>query len=80
MTPFQLYQIASILLLAALLFLPVSKIIWILSVRRLQRKLGRELTPPEIAGQRRRARFTAFLIVLPFSYVFNLNLFKSFYG
>ena len=38
------------LLLAALLFWPMSKLIWVLSVRRLQRKLDRDLTEVEITG------------------------------
>ena len=45
-----------VMLLAALLFWPMSKLIWVLSVRRLQRKLGRQLQEKEIAGQMNRAR------------------------
>ena len=44
-----------VLLLAALLFWPMSKLIWVLSVRRLQRKLARTLDEAEIAGQVTRA-------------------------
>ena len=68
------YFVISVLALAALLFFPVSKLIWVVSVRRLQRKLGRELEEAEIQGQARRARFIAVLLCLPFSYLFNLNL------
>ncbi len=68
------YFVISVLVLAALLYLPVSKLIWVVSVRRLQRKLGRELDEAEVRGQAKRARFIAFLLCLPFSYLFNLNL------
>ncbi|MEE4378976.1 MAG: hypothetical protein V2J55_15905 [Candidatus Competibacteraceae bacterium] len=74
------YFIFSVLLLAALLFFPASKIIWLLSMRRLQRKTGREPNPEEIAGQRQRARFIAVFLVLIFSYLFNLNLLGTLYG
>ena len=43
-------------LLALLLFFPVSKLIWVLSVRRLQRRLARELSPEELNAQLKRAR------------------------
>ncbi|MDJ0861501.1 MAG: hypothetical protein QNJ87_15385 [Gammaproteobacteria bacterium] len=68
------YFVISVLVLAALLYLPVSKLIWVVSVRRLQRKLGRELDEAEVRGQAKRARFIALLLCLPFSYLFNLNL------
>lgn len=62
-----------VVLLAALLFYPVSQWIWVLSVRRLQRKLDRELSQPEIAGQRRRAWVIASVICPVFSVLFNLS-------
>ena len=68
------YFVISVLALAALLFYPVSKLIWVVSVRRLQRKLGRELDQAEIQGQLKRARFIAVLLCIPFSYLFNLNI------
>jgi len=68
------YFFISVIILAALLFFPVSHMIWVLSVRRLQRKWQRTLTPAELAGQRNRARFISLLIVLIFSALFNLNL------
>ena len=64
----------SVFVLAALLFFPMSKLIWVLSVRRLQRRLGRELNEGEVQGQLRRARIIAVLLSLTFSYFFNLNL------
>lgn len=63
-----------VLVLAALLFLPVSKLIWVLSVRRLQRKTGRELSEEELRGQLKRARVIAVLVSLIFSFLFNANL------
>ncbi len=60
-------------LLAALLFIPVSRLIRGFSVRRLQRKLNRELTEAEIGGQLQRARLIAFVLVTIFSLLFNFN-------
>lgn len=63
-----------VLILAALLFLPVSKLVWVLSVRRLQRKTGRELSDEELRGQLKRARVIAVFVTLVFSLLFNANL------
>ena len=68
------YFLLSVLVLAALLFFPISKLIWVFSVRRLQRKLNRELNQTEIAGQMSRARFISIFVSLLFSYLFNLNM------
>lgn len=62
-----------VLILAGLLFYPVSKLIWVVSVRRLERKWGRELSPQERHGQLNRARVIAVLVVLVFSFLYNLN-------
>ena len=62
-----------VLLLAALLFWPISKLIWVMSVRRLQRKLQKELSQEEIAGQLNRARVIAAFVSLIFSWLFNLH-------
>ena len=62
-----------ILLLAALLFWPMSKLIWVLSVRRLQRKLARPLDESEITGQFKRARVISVFVSLLFSFAFNLS-------
>ena len=59
--------------LAALLFYPVSKLIWVVSVRRLQRKLERELSEDELQGQLRRARIIAIPVVITFSWLYNVN-------
>jgi len=62
-----------IVLLAALLFWPMSKLVWVLSVRRLQRKLGRPLDEGEIAGQMNRARVVSVFVSLLFSFAYNLS-------
>ena len=62
-----------VVLLAALLFWPMSKLVFVLSVRRLQRKLGRELDAGEIAGQLNRARVIGVFVSLIFSYLYNLS-------
>ena len=62
-----------VLLLAALLFWPMSKLIWVLSVRRLQRKLTRALDEKEIAGQIMRARVISVFVSLLFSFLYNAS-------
>ena len=69
-----LYFLVSVVVLALLLFFPISKLIWTFSVRRLQRKLNRELNETELTGQMTRARFLSIFVSLLFSYLFNLNL------
>jgi len=68
------YFYFSVLILAMLLFFPVSKMIWVISVRRLQRKTGRLLTTEEIEAQKTRSRFIALLLVFPFAWFFNYGL------
>ena len=62
-----------VVLLAALLFWPMSKLVFVLSVRRLQRKLGHELDAGELAGQLNRARVIGVFVSLVFSYLYNLS-------
>ena len=68
------YFYISVLVLAGLLFIPASKLIWVMSVRRLQRKTSHELSESEIQGQKNRARIIALVLVGVFSWFFNLNL------
>jgi hypothetical protein len=68
------YYWASVAILAGLLFIPVSKLVWVLSVRRLMRKLGRPLDEAERLGQQNRARFIAFLACAVFSALFNYQI------
>lgn len=60
-----------VLLLAAFLFWPASNLVWTLSVRRLERKLGRKLSDRELQEQLRRARIISAVLVLIFSWLFN---------
>lgn len=69
-----LYFYFSVIVLALLLFYPVYKLIWSISIRRLQKKLARELSVEEINGQRSRAKFIAIPLVSIFSWFFNLQL------
>ena len=69
-----------VLVLALMLFFPVSKIVWVLSVRRAQRKQGKTLSSEESNGQLARARFIAVLLVSVFSWLFNLQLYSRLYG
>jgi len=62
-------------LLAAMLFFPVTKLVWTLSIRRQQRKLQRVLDETEVAGQMKRARFISFILVVAFAMLFNGNIF-----
>lgn len=64
----------SVIVLAALLFLPVTRLVWVLSVRRLERKTGRTLDETERAGQLRRARLLTLAVVILFSLLFNLAM------
>jgi hypothetical protein len=62
-----------VVLLAALLFWPMSKLVWVLSVRRLQRKLSRPLEENEIVGQVARARIISVFVSLLFSFLYNAS-------
>jgi hypothetical protein len=73
MSPWTHYWL-SVLLLASLLFWPASKLVWVLSVRRLERKSGRTLAAEERAGQLVRARLLAAILGLAFSLLFNYKL------
>lgn len=74
MTTQMVYFTVSVLILAVLLFFPVSKLIWVFSVRRLERRTGQSLSEAQIEGQASRARFLAVLISGVFSFLFNLQL------
>ena len=67
--------LAGIVLLSIALYFPVNKLIWVLSVRRLERKYKKKLTDVERKLQLNRARFISIILVLIFSYFFNLKLF-----
>ena len=69
------FFLARIFLLSIALFFPVNKLIWVLSVRRLERKYKKKLTDSERKLQLNRARFISIVLVIIFSYFFNLKLF-----
>jgi hypothetical protein len=73
MSPWTYYWL-SVAVLAALLFLPASQLVWVLSVRRLERKLGQQLSDQERAGQRNRARFIAVILCVIFAALFNYQI------
>lgn len=62
-----------VIVLTLLLLYPVSKLIWVFSVRRLQRKLSRELDEQELKGQRNRAWVIAAFICFVFSMLYNFS-------
>ena len=62
------------LALAAALWWPAGRMIWVLSVRRLERKLDRKLEAGEIDGQKRRAWLISAALCLLFSALFNVRL------
>lgn len=64
----------AVIVLAVLIFFPTSRLIWVWSVRRLERKLQRQLSEEERAGQLNRARFIGAIIALVFSWGFNTHL------
>lgn len=73
MNPWVYYWVSTAVL-AALLFYPASKMIWVLSVRRLERRQGRPLDDAERRGQLNRARFIAILVTLAFAALFNYSI------
>ena len=73
MSPWVFYWF-SVAVLAGLLVLPVSKLVWVLSVRRMERRLGHPLTDQERLGQRGRAWFVAIILCALFSAMFNYQI------
>ncbi len=63
-----------VIALAAVLFLPVSRLVQVFSVRRLQRKLERQLEQSEIDGQKNRAYVISTVICFIFSLLFNYRI------
>lgn len=64
----------SFLVLAVLLYLPVTRLIHVLSVRRLERKTGAVLDEDGVHGQLVRARLVALIVVMFFSLLFNFGM------
>jgi hypothetical protein len=79
MSPWTYYWV-SVVVLAGLLLWPVSKLVWVLSVRRLERRLGQRLSEQEREGQRGRAWFLAIVLCSLFSALFNYQLLDMAHG
>ena len=71
--------VGSIVVLTLLLYFPVARIIWILSVRRLEKKIEKEINDQDRKNQLNRARFIAVIVSFMFSCLFTYNLFKELY-
>ena len=71
----QIWYLFGILVLALALFFPLRNIIWVLSVRRLERKTESSLDEAEQKAQRQRAGFIAVLVAVVFSAAFNYAFF-----
>ncbi len=68
------YYLISVIILALLLYYPVNKMIFILSVRRLERRIGKQLNDDQKNGQLKRSRFISIILILCFSCLFNINI------
>lgn len=73
MSQLTVYWLWVIALTAALIY-PVSRLIWVFSVRRLQKKLQKTLSSDEIKGQKNRAYLIGIIVCLAFSMLFNYRL------
>ncbi|QPC41834.1 hypothetical protein HW532_03350 [Kaustia mangrovi] len=70
----QTYYLVTTAILAVALFFPTARIIWVLSVRRLERRGGVRLDERERQGQLRRARFIAAFLAVALAALFNYHL------
>ena len=68
------YYLISVIILALLLYYPVNKMIFVLSVRRLERRIGKQLNDDQKKGQLKRSRFISIILILCFSCLFNINI------
>lgn len=68
------------LVLGAALFLPVRQLIWALSVRREERKLGKPTDEDRRRALKRRASFTAFLLCFIFAVAYVHVMFSNFFA
>jgi len=64
-----------IILLSAVLFFPVRKLIWVLYVRKKQ-KTQQSVSEEEKIGLKKRATFTAILLCIVFSYIYVKQVFN----
>ena len=68
------YYLLSVIILTLLLYYPVNKLIFVLSVRRLEKKTGENLSNMEKSDQLKRSRFISIILILLFSCLFNINI------
>ena len=71
------YQWLWMLALGVALFFPVRQLIWTLSVRREERKLGKPTDDERRQALKRRAAFTSFLLCFVFSVAYVHAMFRS---
>ena len=64
-----------VILLSAVLFFPVRKLIWVLYVRKKQ-KTQQIVSEEEKKGLKKRATFTAILLCIVFSYIYVKQVFN----
>jgi hypothetical protein len=79
MSPWTYYWV-SVVVLAGLLLWPVAKLVWVLSVRRLERRLGHPLSAREQQGQRGRAWFLAIVLCSIIAALFNNQILDMAHG
>tara|TARA_B110000196_G_scaffold98171_1_gene85344 strand:- start:704 stop:928 length:225 start_codon:yes stop_codon:yes gene_type:complete len=72
--PSKIFYLLSVILLSILLYYPVNKLIFILSVRRFEKKIGDTLNDKELKGQLVRSRFISIILIIIFSSLFNLKI------
>jgi len=70
----EMYYILCVVLLSALLYFPVNKLILVLSIRRLEKKIGQSLSDDERKNQLNRSRFISIILILIFSCLFNIEI------
>jgi len=70
----EMYYILYVVLLSALLYFPVNKLILVLSIRRLEKKIGLSLSESERKSQLNRSRFISVILILLFSCLFNIEV------
>lgn len=68
------YFMISVAVLAILLYFPASRLVWVFSVRRLEKKKQSAASDQEINFQRKRARVLTIPIVVIFSYLFCVSI------
>ena len=68
------YYLISVIILALLLYYPVNKMIFVLSIRKLESKIGKQLNDDQKNGQLKRSRFISIILILFFSCLFNINI------